>query len=106
MLNPQVLQNGEEQYEKFKASRKLPVAYQYDYRDTDGELFSCVKKTLEACRQAKDAWVSNRKAETTEINISICPICKKLRKLVPKTGFITKTTGSDTLYEYTECGCF
>ena len=54
MLNPKNLANGQEQYETFTAARN--PYYQYDYRHTDGELFSCVKPTLEACRQARDAW--------------------------------------------------
>ena len=30
----------------------------YDYRDTaDNELFSCVKPTLEECRQKRDEWL-------------------------------------------------
>lgn len=50
---------GQEQYEKFQSriGRKVKTFYSYDYRDHDGELFSCVKPTLEACRTARDAWV-------------------------------------------------
>lgn len=50
---------GQEQYEKFsrRIGRKTKTFYSYDYRDLDGELFSCVKPTLEACRAARDAWV-------------------------------------------------
>jgi len=33
---------------------------QYDYRGMDGELFSCVKPTLEACRAARDEWMKGR----------------------------------------------
>ena len=49
---------GQEQYEKFsrKIGRKSKAFYAYDYRDLNGELFSCVKPTLEACRQARDDW--------------------------------------------------
>ena len=42
-----------EKYEKFqlKIGRKVRTMYQYDYRDTTtGELFSCVKPTLDECR--------------------------------------------------------
>ena len=56
---------GTEQYEKFsrKVCGKTKTYYQYDYRHTDGELFSCVKPTLDACRNARDEWVKRR--ETT-----------------------------------------
>ena len=47
-----------EQYESFTMGRKRYV--QYDYRAQGGELFSCVKPTLEQCREARDEWLSNR----------------------------------------------
>ena len=34
------------------------IYYQYDYRHTDGELFSCVKPTLDECRAARDKWLT------------------------------------------------
>lgn len=60
MLNPKGLANGQEQYEAFRSSVTRKQAVQYDYRHTDGELFSCVKPTLESCRAAKDAWIEKR----------------------------------------------
>jgi hypothetical protein len=61
MLNPQTLPNGREQYEKYTpAIRKAAPRYQYDYRHTNGELFSCVKKTLDECRAARDRWIEQR----------------------------------------------
>jgi hypothetical protein len=62
MLNPRNLTNGQEQYEFFKSSITRKKAVQYDYRDTDGELFSCVKPTLENCRAARDAWLQKKEA--------------------------------------------
>ena len=49
---------GQEQYEIFtsKVGGKSKKYYQYDYRHTYGELFSCIKPTLEACRAARDEW--------------------------------------------------
>ena len=53
---------GTEQYEvfyiDFSSRRKR---YQYDYRHTDGELFSCVASTLTECRRKRDEWL-NKKA--------------------------------------------
>lgn len=57
-------QLGTEKYETFIASGrrwKGVVNFQYDYRHTDGELFSCVKTSLEACRAARDLWLSKKK---------------------------------------------
>lgn len=48
-----------EKYEKFqlKIGRKVRTMYQYDYRHTDGDLFSCVKPTLDECRRLRDEWI-------------------------------------------------
>jgi len=63
MLNPRNLPNGQEQYEAFKSNVTRKKAVQYDYRHTDGELFSCVRPTLESCRAARDAWLEKDKEE-------------------------------------------
>ena len=62
MLNPKNIRAGEEQYEQFKRrDRRIAKSYvQYDYRDVDGELFSTVKPTLDACRKAKDEWLKEK----------------------------------------------
>ncbi|GHU60052.1 hypothetical protein AGMMS49975_28620 [Clostridia bacterium] len=57
MADPKNLKNGEEQYEKFThgTGRRKKSYVQYDYRDSNGKLFSIVRPTLEECRQARDA---------------------------------------------------
>ncbi len=54
---------GTEQYEVFytgyRSRRKKH--YQYDYRHTDGELYSCVAPTLKECRQRRDEWLNKKK---------------------------------------------
>jgi hypothetical protein len=54
-----VCRAGEEKYTTFRpAHRPNAVLYQYDYRHRkDGELFSTVAPTLEACREKRDKWV-------------------------------------------------
>lgn len=53
---------GTEQYEVFYIGyRHRSKRYQYDYRHTDGELFSCVAPTLTECRRKRDEWL-NKKA--------------------------------------------
>ena len=57
---------GQEQYEFFvpEHHRRTGKQFcQYDYRHTDGELFSCVKKTLDDCRAARDAWLEKKGAQ-------------------------------------------
>lgn len=50
-------QNGQENYEEFTQNRKTYI--QYDYRHTNGKLFSCVAKSLDAARIKRDAWMEN-----------------------------------------------
>ena len=52
---------GTEKYERFQLGigRRKRTLVQYDYRHpTDGELFSCVKPTLDECRAARDKWLT------------------------------------------------
>ncbi len=62
MLDPKSLTNGNEQYEKYRCGVTKKTRYQYDYRHTDSELFSCTKLSLEACRQARDSWLEKKLA--------------------------------------------
>lgn len=70
MLNPQNCLPGQEQHEMYKTSvpkvvngkRTFPKHCAYDYRHTDGELFSCVAPTLEVARARRDAWLEQRKS--------------------------------------------
>lgn len=66
-LNPQAIGNGHEQYEFFEVElfarrRKDATRVQYDYRAEDGELFSCVAKTLEDARAKRDQWLAKKTA--------------------------------------------
>lgn len=53
---------GTEQYETFYSSHrgKRVSRVMYDYRHTDGELYSCVASTLKECRQRRDKWLLER----------------------------------------------
>ena len=53
---------GRENYEFYtrKIGRKATRLVQYDYRHTDGELFSCVAKSLDEARERRDAWLSKK----------------------------------------------
>ena len=52
---------GEEKFVKCRLSAfKGQIFYQYDYRHTDGELFSTVAKTLDECRRRRDEWVAKK----------------------------------------------
>lgn len=53
---------GTEKYESFSSGygRRSRTLVQYDYRHTDGELFSCVKPTLDECRAERDKWLDKK----------------------------------------------
>lgn len=61
MNKPNVM-NGEEKYEEYYSDVVRRNCVQYDYRHTDGELFSCVKPTLEMCREKRDQWIARKSA--------------------------------------------
>lgn len=49
--------------EKYQTTirRKRTTLFQYDYRHMDGELFSCVRPTLEECRHLRNEWIKGKK---------------------------------------------
>lgn len=52
---------GTEQYEVFYIGyRPRHKRYQYDYRHTDGELFSYVAPTLKECHRRREEWLSKK----------------------------------------------
>ena len=53
---------GQEQYEYFNTTvgRKRKRVVQYDYRHTDGELFSTVANTLDKARKERDEWLERK----------------------------------------------
>ncbi|CUP93510.1 MULTISPECIES: DUF3873 family protein [Bacteroides] len=53
---------GTEKYTPFHpAHRPKNVYFQYDYKHTNGELFSCVASTLEECRSKRNLWLQTIK---------------------------------------------
>ena len=65
MLDPSKLKPGEEQSERFESDvakdEFYQYDYQYDYRHTNGKLFSCIGRTLDVCRTARDVWIEKNK---------------------------------------------
>lgn len=59
MDSPRTLQPNEERHERFKDGRGRWL-YQYDYRSSDGKLFSTVKKTYAECVAARDEWLGRK----------------------------------------------
>lgn len=66
MLNPQAVAPGQEQHEYFNLPltsrrRKRPgKMVQYDYRHTNGTLFSCIAPTLDEARARRDTWLQQQ----------------------------------------------
>ena len=52
------LQRGTEQYQFFGFDNQNFV--QYDYRHTDGELFSCVASCLKSAHKKRDLWLERK----------------------------------------------
>jgi hypothetical protein len=48
--------NDQEQYEVFYSPKKIKL-YQYDFRTSEGNLFSCVGQSLAECRKKKNEWL-------------------------------------------------
>jgi len=60
---------GQENYETFTGCFGRSIGktfYQYEYRHQNGKLFTCVRKTLEECRELKNIWVKNLEQEICE----------------------------------------
>jgi hypothetical protein len=63
-----VCEKGQEKYVKCILGAFLgKVYYQYDYRHTDGELFSTLQETLEQCREKRDKWLNEKNAKTQSV---------------------------------------
>ena len=55
-----VCQKGTENYEYFTPIHRPKQTFvMYDYRDESGKLFSCVKSTLQECRESRDKWIKD-----------------------------------------------
>ena len=55
---------GTEKYEKFHIGRRPRKAMiHYDYRHTDGQLYSTVSPTLEQCREKRNLWLNEKESK-------------------------------------------
>ncbi|GHU68056.1 hypothetical protein FACS189413_04070 [Bacteroidia bacterium] len=57
-----VCATGTENYTTFRPVHHTnTLFYQYDYRHTNGNLFSTVASTLEECREKRDKWLQKKR---------------------------------------------
>lgn len=63
MLKPANLKSGPEQFETFSSGINRKKYVQYDYRASNGELFSAVTPTVEAARSKRNTWLENKGLE-------------------------------------------
>jgi len=69
-----VCKEGKESYEMFYSSFIKKEMCQYDFRHKVHGLFSCVRSTLEACREHRDRWIyrkeitENQRAKVLELD--------------------------------------
>ena len=55
-----VCDKGKENFREYKSPVTKKYYIQYDYRTPEGKLFTCVKPTLEKCREARDNWLHGK----------------------------------------------
>lgn len=64
MLKSENCKPGQEQYEEYYSSAyrtgRGAKFVQYDYRTPEGKLFSTVARTLDHCRNRRDAWLERK----------------------------------------------
>lgn len=60
MSEPSLLLPGKEDYCNYYSTIMKKEMVQYDYRDVDGELFSCVTNSIEEARAKKEEWLKNK----------------------------------------------
>ena len=53
---------GQEVYESYrtKVKGKAVTRVQYDYRHTNGVLFTCIGTSLDNCREQRDLWLKTQ----------------------------------------------
>lgn len=51
---------GSENYELYYSKIVKKNLYQYEFRHSNGELFTTVKSTLKQCQSAKDEWLKSK----------------------------------------------
>jgi hypothetical protein len=57
MIKPSEIKNSSEAFEFYDSSVYRGKMCEYNYRASDGRLFTTVMKTLKKCRQKKDVWL-------------------------------------------------
>lgn len=62
-MDAENLQNGQEQHESFFSSVVRCNMVQYDYRHTDGKLYSTIAKTTYHARKRRDRWLERKAAK-------------------------------------------
>ena len=59
-MDPTELKPGKEQYEGYQSGLAGRQMVHYDYRHTDGQLFTCIATDLERARARRDVWLEFR----------------------------------------------
>lgn len=59
-LDANRLSPGESQDQEFVSAVNKRTYIQYDYRDKDGELFSCVRRDIVECIRMRNDWLDRK----------------------------------------------
>ena len=86
MINPKDLSPGQEQFEKYQSRAVNRQMVHYDYRHTDGQLFSCVAHTLLQARRKRDRWLEAKTVSAAGQRASVANRRKVMLAGLPDLG--------------------
>jgi hypothetical protein len=75
---------GKESFETFYSSFKKRNLVQYDYRHSDGDLFTTIALDVESARGKRDQWLKNKSLSVLGMklsDLSVKDICEELTDL-------------------------
>ena len=75
-LNSGTLAKGQEQFERYQSTVVNRRMVQYDYRHTDGDLFSCVAHTLLQARRKRDRWLEAKSINAMKKRAQVASVAK------------------------------
>ena len=56
-MNPETCEKGQEQYEEYYSEMAHKYLIQYDYRTSEGKLFSTIAHSLQEARDRRNKWL-------------------------------------------------
>jgi hypothetical protein len=92
---------GKESFESFYSRTAKKNLVQYDYRHTDGELFTCVTNSLESARTKRNLWLEKKANSVLGMylpELSTKDICEEITDLKHDLAVIEEFEKKDIPY--------